>query len=101
MLIAVGPHGDADLRAQAAGHGVELGVRDFNGLNLGSGVHDETALRMDVPQGGAAKLGIAGGPLPQARAIRFRTPWRDPGGAKDQITERARHPVGRRSQRDS
>jgi hypothetical protein len=26
---------------------------------------------MDVPQGGAARLGIAGGPRPQARAIRF------------------------------
>lgn len=38
---------------------------------------------------------------PQARAIRFRTPWRDPGGVKDQITERARHPVGRCSRQGS
>ncbi len=31
-----GAGGDADLRAQATGDGVELGVRDFKGLNLGS-----------------------------------------------------------------
>lgn len=52
-------------------------------------------------KGGAARLGIAGGPRPQARAIRFRTSWRDAVGAKDQITEGARHPVVRRSQHGS
>ncbi|WP_316770459.1 hypothetical protein [Streptomyces sasae] len=31
----------------------------------------------------------------------FRTPWHDPGGAKDQITAPARHAVGRRSRQGS
>lgn len=91
---------DADVRAEAAGDVLELSVRDLNGLNLRSGVHSETSLRMNVLQG-SGPCGDNREPRLRARDVQFREPSRDSDSAKDEITGHAEHPIKRHSRQGS